>query len=91
MCKPVPESVAEWEEWGDWGECSTANTCGSGVKVRHRGCTDGGTPEVDRFCRGASNQTAPCEGINCHGNDQSSYLFSRICHKEASQFFCIQT
>ncbi|KAL5016463.1 hypothetical protein ScPMuIL_006052 [Solemya velum] len=57
----------KWDVWGDWGECSTANTCGKGVKVRQRGCTNGGTAGVDRFCLGHTNQTAPCEGISCHG------------------------
>ncbi|KAL5017646.1 hypothetical protein ScPMuIL_007235 [Solemya velum] len=57
----------KWDEWGVWGECSTASTCGPGVKVRSRDCTNGGTSGVDRFCLGHDQQKAPCEGISCHG------------------------
>ena len=59
--------VLEWNEWEEWGACSTENTCGRGVKVRQRTCSNGGIPGVDRYCLGFTNQTAPCRRIACRG------------------------
>ncbi|GFN97243.1 sco-spondin-like [Plakobranchus ocellatus] len=56
-----------WESWGAWGECSSENTCGSGVKVRQRACSNGGTVGVDRYCLGLANQSTPCSGVSCNG------------------------
>ncbi|GFS05101.1 SCO-spondin-like [Elysia marginata] len=56
-----------WETWGAWGECSTQTTCGSGVKVRHRACSNGGTVGVDRYCLGLANESAPCNSVPCNG------------------------
>ena len=56
-----------WNQWEDWGPCSTEKTCGRGVKVRERSCSNGGIPGVDRFCLGFTNESAPCRGIDCRG------------------------
>jgi len=58
---------AAWSEYSDWGECSTADSCGRGVKVRTRSCTNGGTPGVDRLCMGPSNQSTVCKSPSCDG------------------------
>ncbi|GFN97235.1 sco-spondin-like [Plakobranchus ocellatus] len=56
-----------WEIWGAWGECSTQQTCGQGVKVRQRVCSNGGTVGVDRYCLGLANQSTPCMSVSCNG------------------------
>ncbi|KAK7491979.1 hypothetical protein BaRGS_00016825 [Batillaria attramentaria] len=63
----VMPDCPRWEAWGEWGECSASRTCGRGVKVRHRACSNGGVPGVDRYCLGSTNQSTPCEGIDCRG------------------------
>ncbi|XP_025110684.1 A disintegrin and metalloproteinase with thrombospondin motifs adt-1-like isoform X2 [Pomacea canaliculata] len=63
----VLQDCPKWEEWGAWGECSTAVTCGRGFKVRRRSCRNGGVPGVDRYCLGSTNETTPCQGIDCQG------------------------
>ncbi|KAK7100724.1 hypothetical protein V1264_023622 [Littorina saxatilis] len=62
----LPE-CPRWQEWGEWGSCSASSTCGRGNKIRHRACSNGGVPGVDRYCLGSTNQTTPCEGIDCTG------------------------
>ncbi|GFS05137.1 semaphorin-5B-like [Elysia marginata] len=61
------QQCPRWETWGAWGECSTETTCGSGVKVRHRACSNGGTGGVDRYCLGLANESAPCNSVPCNG------------------------
>ncbi|XP_059164384.1 SCO-spondin-like [Physella acuta] len=61
------QSCPRWSPWGEWGDCSTQTTCGQGIQVRRRTCTNGGTIGVDRYCLGMSNQTTPCYGIVCRG------------------------
>ncbi|KAK3592035.1 hypothetical protein CHS0354_019290 [Potamilus streckersoni] len=61
------QECPRWGEWSVWGDCSTKDTCGHGVMVRNRNCTNGGTPGVDRYCKGPTNESAPCESINCRG------------------------
>jgi len=48
-----------WSEWSSWSECSSS--CGRGVSVRHRTCTQP-TPTVGaRFCQGNAVDTRPCQ------------------------------
>ncbi|KAL8625611.1 hypothetical protein ACOMHN_043886 [Nucella lapillus] len=63
----VLQDCPRWEEWGAWETCSSFETCGPGLKLRHRVCANGGVPGVDRYCLGSTNQTAPCHGIDCTG------------------------
>jgi len=56
-----------WSDYSSWGECSTDTSCGRGIKVRTRTCTNGGTPGVDRLCKGPSNQTTVCMSPSCDG------------------------
>ncbi|RUS87810.1 hypothetical protein EGW08_004409 [Elysia chlorotica] len=61
------QQCPRWESWSAWGECSTQTTCGPGVKVRQRVCSNGGTVGVDRYCLGLANQSTPCSGVPCNG------------------------
>ena len=51
-----------FEEWSQWSLCT--QTCGSGVQLRTRVCSDGADPKE---CTAVSNQTKPCDKGPCPG------------------------
>ena len=51
------ESV--WQDWSEWSQCST--TCGTGSKIRARGCNGMGT------CVGESVEVEDCITSDCPG------------------------
>ncbi|XP_048256067.1 SCO-spondin-like isoform X19 [Haliotis rufescens] len=59
------QACPRWDSWGVWGTCSTYQTCGRGYKVRNRTCNNGGTPGVDRYCLGPTNETTVCYSMDC--------------------------
>ncbi|XP_067679122.1 A disintegrin and metalloproteinase with thrombospondin motifs adt-1-like isoform X3 [Haliotis asinina] len=59
------QACPRWDSWGAWGNCTTYQTCGRGYKVRNRSCNNGGTPGVDRYCLGPTNETTVCYSMNC--------------------------
>ena len=62
---------AVWEEWGDWSVCNTEKTCGQGIMIRNRMCSNNGKVGMDRMCMGSTNQTQPCQQPNCFGKWES--------------------
>ncbi|XP_046550815.1 SCO-spondin-like [Haliotis rubra] len=59
------QACPRWDSWGEWGTCTTYQTCGRGYKVRNRSCNNGGTPGVDRYCLGPTNETTVCHSMDC--------------------------
>ncbi|XP_013397757.1 SCO-spondin [Lingula anatina] len=55
----------EWDSWSTWSPCSTHDTCGPGIKTRHRSCANRGTPGKDRYCMGPLIEHAPCHEVTC--------------------------
>ena len=54
-----------WTEWGDWGTCGV--TCGKGLRMRFRWCTNPVPDNGGDFCVGAGNETEICNDIPCDG------------------------
>ena len=59
----------KWSAWGEYSLCSV--TCGTGVKVRIRICTNPPPQHGGRFCQGPDIEKSPCDmKISCpiHGS-----------------------
>ena len=56
-----------WSAWSAWSECSLS--CGRGLAVRHRTCTQPSPSVGARFCRGDAVNTRACQTSCPPGND----------------------
>lgn len=65
---PVIECVVDgrWTRWGDWEQCSL--TCGGGVQVSRRSCTDPAPAFEGANCEGDSLRSRSCNEEECPGN-----------------------
>ena len=53
----------DWSVWGAWEGCSSS--CGAGVKMRHRTCTNPTPSLYGRYCLGDTVQYDICSGHIC--------------------------
>ena len=54
--------------WGSWSEdASCSVTCGGGVKVRTRSCTNPKPQNGGNSCKGESSLKTPCNTDTCGG------------------------
>ena len=65
-----------WSAWGSYGQCS--KTCGRGIKIRHRYCTNPAPARGGRNCTGPRTDSAPCNERMCPGK-----LFSSLVHVQS--------
>ena len=58
-------SVADgsWTEWTTWGECS--KSCGSGVQVRTRDCSNPPPSGNGKNCAGEASEERDCNTKEC--------------------------
>lgn len=62
-----------WTSWGDWSTCSV--TCGSGVHMRTRSCTNPTPLHGGDECPGVDQEFGDCEaGTQCPGIEKSFFL-----------------
>ncbi|KAH3754741.1 hypothetical protein DPMN_189422 [Dreissena polymorpha] len=52
-----------WSSWGSWQSCSV--TCGGGLKLRNRTCTNPTTTLYGKTCDGNSEAYAVCAKTAC--------------------------
>ena len=55
-----------WTAWYDWSSCS--NSCGQGIRHRHRNCTDPPPSVLGNYCSGDSSEYEMCVLKLCSGN-----------------------
>ena len=54
--------------WGAWSELASCSvSCGGGVKVRTRSCTNPKPQNRGRSCIGESSSETPCNTDGCNG------------------------
>ena len=65
LLQNIAVTVAEWQEWGGWSQCTAS--CGQGLKIRARGCSE---PEVggNLLCPGNVSEIEECKTSECSGN-----------------------
>lgn len=52
-----------WSEWSSWTQCS--KTCGGGIKVRERSCTNPPPKGNGQSCVGEVEETGACSENPC--------------------------
>lgn len=57
----------QWANWGAWTACST--TCGDGVSVRNRSCSNPAPAHGGLNCLGNSTEQRPCNLALCPGTN----------------------
>ena len=60
----------EWSVWAQWESCSSA--CGSGLRKRHRTCTNPPPSMYGNYCRGDPVEYSLCKGTECGNHSTSS-------------------
>ncbi|XP_064117841.1 uncharacterized protein LOC135223301 [Macrobrachium nipponense] len=71
-------------EWSEWSPMSCSVTCGGGVAVQKRNCTEPSPSRFGRHCVGPANKTIKC---NTHPCGELSYLQSRSILKSIREGF----
>ena len=57
-----------WSEWSSWTQCS--KSCGGGVKVRERSCTNPPPKGNGKSCAGELEETGACSENPCPKREQ---------------------
>ena len=52
-----------WSKWTSWSRCS--KTCGQGIQLRSRSCTDPTPSQAGRSCRGRGRDMRRCKITDC--------------------------
>lgn len=60
--EPCPES-GNWSLWSSWTDCT--KTCGEGVRLRSRTCSNPSPLANGDYCEGLSAETEPCQVLPC--------------------------
>ncbi|XP_057254151.1 A disintegrin and metalloproteinase with thrombospondin motifs 4 [Pezoporus wallicus] len=60
-----------WGPWGPWSGCS--RSCGGGVRLSHRGCTEPEPLHGGRFCRGKRTRVQSCSVEECPGGSALAF------------------
>uniref|UniRef100_A0A8V5H656 A disintegrin and metalloproteinase with thrombospondin motifs 4 n=1 Tax=Melopsittacus undulatus TaxID=13146 RepID=A0A8V5H656_MELUD len=60
-----------WGPWGPWSGCS--RSCGGGVRLSHRGCTEPEPLHGGRFCRGKRTRVQSCSVDECPGGSALAF------------------
>ena len=60
----VKHPCPTWQGWSEWSHCST--TCGKGVNIRSRACTDQSRTDHGS-CQGKGTETKVCHQPECGG------------------------
>ncbi|XP_062489968.1 A disintegrin and metalloproteinase with thrombospondin motifs 4 isoform X2 [Pezoporus occidentalis] len=60
-----------WGPWGPWSGCS--RSCGGGVRLSHRGCTEPEPRHGGRFCRGKRTRVQSCSVEECPGGSALAF------------------
>ena len=71
-----------WSDWGSFGTCSV--TCGVGVKIRSRTCSNPKPSLEGKHCQGSPVQVAVCSKNPCPGNRLYSFNIKTRTHNYAS-------
>ena len=75
-----------WSEWSSWTQCS--KTCGGGIKVRERSCTNPPPKGNGQSCVGEVEETGACSENPC---PKRKFLWSFIANDlkfpEVERFF----
>ena len=64
LLQNIAVTVAEWQEWGGWSQCTAS--CGQGLKIRARACSE---PEFggEDQCPGNATEVEGCSSAECPG------------------------
>ena len=54
-----------WTAWSEWSDCSA--TCGTGLSLRSRSCTNPASVAGGSDCAGESVETMECDIASCPG------------------------
>ncbi|XP_056407686.1 SCO-spondin-like [Hyla sarda] len=60
--EPCPET-GNWSLWSSWTDCT--KTCGEGVRLRSRTCTNPSPSGGEDYCEGLSTEMEPCQLVPC--------------------------
>ena len=52
-----------WSKWGDWSKCT--KTCGGGLQVRERTCSNPSPKGNGLKCPGTGEQSQACAEVPC--------------------------
>ncbi|XP_023672036.2 A disintegrin and metalloproteinase with thrombospondin motifs 8-like [Paramormyrops kingsleyae] len=69
--RPQTTIDGSWGSWGPWGLCS--RTCGGGVELSHRECTDPEPRNGGRYCVGQRVKYQSCNTEACLENSGKSF------------------
>lgn len=63
ICTPGPCANGGWTEWEQWSSCTM--TCGGGIRLRSRTCTNPIPSTFGANCVGDSSQISSCNNKSC--------------------------
>ena len=67
--------AGEWQDWSDWSHCTSS--CGEGLRVRARACSEPAVGGIDR-CFGNATEVEDCKTSDCTGNPQIFILIPAL-------------
>ena len=67
-----------WTKWTEWSVCD--KTCGAGVRIRSRSCTNPKPRGLGKDCEGHARESKACKQSPCTGKEDFNIsLLSAIC------------
>ena len=67
--------AGEWQNWSNWSHCTSS--CGEGLRMRARGCSEPPFEGIDR-CPGNATEVEDCKTSDCTGDIFLCYGTKRV-------------